>query len=97
MHSLTKVGNSMAVILPKALRESAQFNASSSLRMASPRPGVVVITAIDGNENRLERFQQAESFFESLKNKAPAWPKGKSAEDLINDVKGERADEIVSL
>ena len=41
--TLTKVGNSMAVLLPKALRQEAAIDQDTPLRLASPRKGVVVI------------------------------------------------------
>lgn len=53
--TLTKVGNSMAVLLPKALRQEADIDQETPLRIASPRKGVVVITVAPPRGRRSPR------------------------------------------
>lgn len=43
--TVKKVGNSAAVILPKALRSQAGMELGSEVSMESPEPGVIVIRA----------------------------------------------------
>lgn len=45
--TIKKVGNSAAVILPKALRSQAGMELGSKVSMESPKPGVIVIRATD--------------------------------------------------
>lgn len=95
--TLTKVGNSMAVVLPKVLRQQAGFETGEKLNIDSPRKGVVVITAIhDDVEDRLARLKKVESRIAERSKLAP-WPKGKTADDLIREARDARADEILSL
>lgn len=95
--TLTKVGNSMAVVLPKGLRQQAGFEAGEKLSIDSPRKGVVVITAIHDNaEDRLARLEKVEARISKRSRLAP-WPKGKTADDFIREARDARADEIVSL
>ena len=95
--TLTRVGNSTAVVLPKALRQQAGFEAGEKLNIDSPRKGVVVITAIhDDVEDRLARLKTAESRIAERSKLAP-WPKAKTADDLIREARDARADEILSL
>lgn len=60
--TLTKVGNSMAVLLPKALRQEADIDQETPLRIASPRKGVVVITSLlQEDDDRRAQLKRAES------------------------------------
>lgn len=96
--SLTKVGNSMAVLLPKALREEAGIESSTPLHVASPRKGVVVITALlDDKRTRLERFEKALQHIEENSEKMKPWLEGKSAQDLIEEAKDAKTKEFLSL
>lgn len=95
--TLTKVGNSMAVLLPKTLRQEACIEPDASLRLDSPRKGVVVITAVyDDSADRLTRLREAEERIVSRKTRAP-WPQGKTADDLLREGKERGAREIASL
>ena len=96
--TLTKVGNSMAILLPKALREEARLAPEVPLRLDSPRKGVVVITALQvDEEDRLRRLKIAESRIKARKGSIRPWPKGATADDLIAEGKAGRADELLSL
>lgn len=96
--TITKVGNSMAVILPKALRQAAALDDSSSVRLESPRKGVVVITAIEPLDcSRLERFRAVEKRLKDDAASLPPWPEGLTADDLIRQGKKGRADELLPL
>ena len=96
--SLTKVGNSMAVLLPKTLREEAGLNKDTPLNITTPRKGVVVITAIhDDRKDRLERLKQAEACIAENAKKMKPIPKGLSARELIKAGKDAKVDEILSL
>lgn len=95
--ALTKVGNSMAVLLPKTLRQEARIEPDVPLRLESPRKGVVVITAVyDDSADRLTRLQEAEERIASRKMRAE-WPQGKTADDLLREGKERAAHEIASL
>lgn len=96
--SLTKVGNSMAVLLPKALRQEAGIESDTRLSLSSPRKGVVVITALqDSTEERLKTLERAEKrIAENAKNMNP-WPEGLTADDLIKQGKEARLHEFLSL
>ena len=95
--TLTKVGNSMAVLLPKALREQAAIDAESPLSIASPRKGVVVITSLeDMGEGRLLKLEKAEAQI-AMRTKMNPWPQGYTAEALLRESKDARADDIAIL
>ena len=71
--TLTKVGNSMAVVLPKGLRQQAGFEAGEKLSIDSPRKGVVVIMAIhDDAEDRLARLEKVEARISKRSRLAPS-------------------------
>lgn len=96
--SLTKVGNSMAVLLPKTLRQEAGIESDTALTLASPRKGVVVITALqDNSADRLEALRRAEKRIAACEKKLKPWPEGLSADEAIQTGKGAKADEIASL
>ena len=89
--TLTKVGNSMAVLLPKALRQEAGIEQDTPLHIASPRKGVVVITSVlDNEDDRLARLKRTEARIAARRNKIKPWPEGKTAEDLIAEAREER-------
>lgn len=89
--TLTKVGNSMAVLLPKALRQEAGIEADTPLNVTSPRKGVVVITSVfDENEDRLARLEKIEARRAARKGEIQPWPEGATADDLINAAREER-------
>ena len=92
--SLTKVGNSMAVLLPKALRQEAGIESDTRLSLSSPRKGVVVITALQDSTE--ERLKTLERIAENAKNMKP-WPEGLTADDLIKQGKEARLHEFLSL
>ena len=95
--SLTKVGNSMAVLLPKALRQKAAIDDCCTVSVDSPRKGVVVITAIhDDTEDRLARLDNAEARIAARSKRHP-WPEGATADDLLKASKDARADEFDAL
>lgn len=97
LSTLTKVGNSMAVLLPKALRQEACIEPDVPLRINSPREGVVVITAVyDDSTDRLTRLQEAEERIASRKVCAE-WPEGKTADDLLRAGKERMTREITAL
>lgn len=90
--TLSKVGNSMAVLLPKALRTEACFEPDEPLRLDSPRKGVVVITALfmdDGD--RLARLARAEARIKARCGVVKPWPEGATADDLLRAGKDERS------
>ena len=89
--TLTKVGNSMAVLLPKALRQEAVIEADTPLNVTSPRKGVVVITSVfDEKEDRLARLEKIEARRAARKGEIQPWPEGATADDLINAAREER-------
>ena len=96
--TLSKVGNSMAVLLPKALRHKAQIDTSAPIELHSPRKGVIVITAMDDTScDRLAKLDAIEAKLAELSKSLPPWPEGKDAEGLIREGKEARADEIALL
>lgn len=96
--TLTKVGNSMAVLLPKALRQEAAIDQDTPLRLASPRKGVVVITSmLDDEEDRLARLRRVEARIAARRNKIKPWPEGLTADDLIAQTKEERYRDFLAL
>lgn len=96
--TLTKVGNSMAVLLPKALRQEACIEADTPLRIASPRKGVVVITSVlTDDDDRLARLEAVERRNRERERHARPWPEGKTAEDLIAEAKEARYRDFLAL
>ena len=96
--TLTKVGNSMAVLLPKSLRDEAGLDKETQLNVTTPRKGVVVITALyDDQKDRLERLKQTEARIAENAKKMKPIPKGLSARELIKAGKDAKANEIISL
>lgn len=95
--TLSRVGNSMAVLLPKALRQKACIEADRPLRVESPRKGVVVITAVTDERDRLGRLVAAEAEIAARAGRTPPWPDGKNADDVIAEGKERAADELLSV
>ncbi|WP_165045959.1 MULTISPECIES: AbrB/MazE/SpoVT family DNA-binding domain-containing protein [unclassified Adlercreutzia] len=95
--TLTKVGNSMAVLLPKALRQEACIEPETPLRIASPRKGVVVITSVLSDDDRLERLETFERRNIERERCARSWPEGATAEDLIAETREERYRAFLAL
>ncbi|MEY8461498.1 AbrB/MazE/SpoVT family DNA-binding domain-containing protein [Eggerthellaceae bacterium 24-137] len=96
--TLTKVGNSMAVLLPKALRQEACISQDTPLRIASPRKGVVVITSVlDDRGDRLARLEEFERQNKERELRARSWPEGGTAEDLIAEAKEARYRDFLAL
>lgn len=96
--TLSKVGNSMAVILPKALRNAACLGSDEPLRLESPRKGVIVITALcEEDEDRIARLEDAESRIKARKKKMRPWPDSASADDILKAGKDAHAHELASV
>lgn len=96
--TLTKVGNSMAVLLPKALRQEADIDQETPLRIASPRKGVVVITSLlQEDDDRRAQLKRAEARIAARRKKMKPWPGGITAEDLIAEAKEERYRDFLAL
>ena len=96
--TLTKVGNSMAVLLPKKLRQEAGIERDTPLRIASPRKGVVVITAQPNErEDRRARLKRAEARIAARRQKVKPWPEGVTADDMIRMGKEERLRDFLAL
>lgn len=96
--TLTKVGNSMAVLLPKALRQEADIAPDTPLRITSPRRGVVVITSIlDDEDDQLARLKRTEARIAARHGKIKPWPSGATAGDLIAEAKEERYRDFLAL
>lgn len=96
--TLSKVGNSMAVLLPKALRSEAGIGPEDKLHITTPRKGVVVITAVaeDVNE-RLARLKSAQARIDGRAASFEPWPEGKTADDIIKEGRSARAEKLLSL
>lgn len=96
--TLSKVGNSMAVLLPKALRAQACFEPEERLRLESPRKGVVVITALHADdEDRLSCFEAVQTNIKKRRSRVRPWPTNASADELLQEGKDRRTHEIASL
>lgn len=96
--TLTKVGNSMAVLLPKALRQEAGIEQGTSLRIASPRKGVVVITSLlQEDADRRAQLKRAEAHIAARRKKTKPWPEGVTADSLIAEAKEERYRDFLAL
>lgn len=95
--TLSRIGNSMGVLLPKALRKEASFDADKPLRMSSPREGVIVITAVQDDRDRLAVLEDAQSQIERRSKKTKAWPKNMDADDLLRKGKEDIADELLPV
>lgn len=95
---LSKVGNSMAVLLPKKLRAEAAFGPDEAVRLESPRKGVVVITALLSDEgDRLARLEGAESRIRERQSSTRPWPEGMTADAMLAAGKDARSDEFSVL
>ncbi len=93
--TLSKVGNSMAVLIPKALRQKACIGAGETLRVESPRKGVVVITSVMGLEGRAERLRDAQERISARADRVALWPDGMTADDMIVRGREAAADELL--
>ena len=94
--TLTKVGNSAAVIIPSALRREAGVAIGDEVRIESPRSGVIVITALfEGDADRRARLAETERRLADLSSQLAPWPALATADDLIEAGKRGRADAIV--
>ena len=93
--TLSRVGNSMAVILPKSLRTEACLESGETLRLESPRKGVVVITAMLSNDkDRLARLEDAELRIKERQDRTKPWPNGLTADALLKAGKDSHSDEL---
>lgn len=96
--TLSKVGNSAAVLLPKGLRAKACLELGEPVRLESPRKGVVVITAlIEDDGDRLSRLERVESRIKARQASTEPWPEEMTASDLLTRGKELRTDELASL
>lgn len=96
--TLSRLGNSMAVLLPKPLRQQACIDVEDELHLSSPRKGVVAITALcESDEERLAVLTKAEQHIASRKRGAAPWPEGTTAQDMIDEGKAEHAHDIAVL
>lgn len=93
--TLSKVGNSMAVLLPKTLRQEACIDAEEPLRVESPRKGVVVITSVIGSEDRAERLRAAQKRIAERASRVVPWPAGVTADEMLEQGKEAKADELL--
>ncbi len=96
--TLTKVGNSMAVLLPKKLRQEAGIEQDTPLRIASPRKGVVVITSARAEDDEcLARLAETERRIAERGRRTRPWPQGATADGLIAEAKEERYRDFLAL
>ena len=94
--TLTRVGNSAAVIIPSTLRHEAGVAVGDELRIESPRTGVIVITALfEGDADRKARLEETEKRLKSIASQLAPWPAHATADDLIEAGKRGRTDAIV--
>ena len=95
--TLTRVGNSVGVLLPKNLRQSAMLDDRAKVRLSSPRKGVVIITSYEDGKDRLERLKQAEGNISEREKRARPWIVSKSAEKLIEEARDEALSDLLSI
>lgn len=95
--TLSKIGNSMGVLLPKSLRIEAALDADQPLRIESPRKGVVVITSVCDDRDRLSILEEAQGRIESRMKRVKKWPENMSAQDMLQKGKDRVADELLPL
>lgn len=96
--TLTKVGNSMAVLLPKVLRQKARISLGDKVAIDSPREGVIVITSRACRpQERLAALDAAEERIAARAQHLPPWPTDATADDLIAGGKEARAHGLVSF
>lgn len=90
--TVSRVGNSAAVLLPKALRQHAGISVGDAVRVSSPRQGVLVLSREEDDiGRRLQRYEEARERMRARVDQWPAWPAGMTADDLIDAAKGDRA------
>ena len=88
--TLTKSGNSESVAIPKPLRERLGVSASEPVELDSPRENVVVLYfRRERASDRLERLERANRSNAAL-SAGKEWPRGETAESLIDGTRGER-------
>ena len=86
-----RIGNSIGVIVPAALREIAGFDECDEVLMQCPRRGVITISCIEGvKEDKLKEWNDLQSFISCNKNKEFKWPKDKSFKQILNESRDER-------
>lgn len=94
--TLTKVGNSAAVLIPSRLRQQAGIDVGDECTMDSPRRGVLVIDFTKPRKpSRLERILQAEERIHELNRTVNPWEEGMTADDLIEEARAAKAQKTV--
>lgn len=87
--TLKAVGNSYAVIIPKALRERAGIGAGDAVDLDTPRAGVIVVRTRDDGARRANALEEMRSLIE--KDGAwDDWPEGETADAVIVAARAER-------
>ncbi len=95
--TLSKIGNSMGVLLPKSLRAEAALDVDQLLRIESPRKGVVVITSVCDERDRLSILEETQGRIENRMKHIKKWPKNMNAQDILQEGKDCIADELLPL
>ena len=86
-----KIGNSVGVIVPATIRETAGLDESDEVVIQCPRRGVITISCVeDKSKDRLEEWSDLQSFISCNKNKKVQWPKDKSFKQILNESRDER-------
>ena len=94
--TLTKVGNSAAAFIPRALREKAGVDVGDSFAMESPRQGVVVLRFHrPTSASKLRKLELAERRIKALAEGLPAWDESLTADQLIREGKEMRSHEVL--
>ena len=86
-----KIGNSVGVIVPASIRETAGFDESDEVVMRCPRHGVITISCVeDTSKDKLQEWCDLQSFISCNKNKNVTWPQDKSFKEILNESRDER-------
>ena len=88
--TLTKVGNSAAMTINKAVRTAAGFSIGDKLEMDVPRRGVLVVRTREDTASAQAALARARGHIESNATCWNAWPEGMDADEAIERAKEER-------
>ncbi len=88
---IRKVGNSLGVIVPAAVRRAGGFADGDEVSVQSPRPGLITISCIeDAGKNKARAWGDLQEFVSRRKAAGACWPKGKTFKEILHEARDER-------
>lgn len=85
--TVTKTGNSAAIVLPAELRKANGIHIGDQIELSARPDGIIELKKIKEKRNRQQAFEEAIAFFDSVECKP--WP-GDCSKESDRALMGER-------